>query len=40
VLLGVTRYLAAHFPTMRGRAQTYDVALRLHRGDALHEDAE
>ena len=40
VLLGVTRYLAAHFPTVRGRAQTYDVALRLHRGDALHEDAE
>jgi nitrite reductase/ring-hydroxylating ferredoxin subunit len=39
VLLGVTRYLAAHSPTVRGRGQTYDVALRLHRGDVLHDDA-
>lgn len=38
LLLGAARYLAAHYPTPRGRGQTYDIALRLQRGEALYED--
>ncbi len=37
VLVAVGRYLAAHAPTERARLQTMEVALRLHRGESLHE---
>ena len=40
ILVGVTRYLAAHCPTQRGGLQTARVALRLHRGDAVYEDEQ
>ncbi|MGH7331900.1 MAG: Rieske (2Fe-2S) protein [Candidatus Rokuibacteriota bacterium] len=36
VLLGVARFLTAHAPTVRAVGQTYDIAARLHRGEALH----
>jgi hypothetical protein len=38
VLLAVGRYLAAHAPTDRALGQTYQIALRLHRGDNLYEE--
>ena len=36
VLLGVARFLSAHSPTVRATGQTYDIAARLMRGEALH----
>ncbi|MFC1960859.1 Rieske (2Fe-2S) protein [Chloroflexota bacterium] len=39
VLIGATRYLAAHAPTPRAQAQTYNIAARLHRGDKLFEES-
>jgi hypothetical protein len=30
------RFLTAHAPTVRAAEQTYDIAARLHRGEALH----
>ncbi len=36
VLIGVARFLTAHSPTVRAVGQTYDIAARLHRGEALH----
>ena len=38
VLVAAARYLAAHSPTMRSQAQTYQIATRLHRGDRLFEE--
>jgi nitrite reductase/ring-hydroxylating ferredoxin subunit len=38
VLIGAARYLAAHSPTMRAQGQTYQIALRLHRGDRLFDE--
>ncbi|KAB8331330.1 Rieske (2Fe-2S) protein [Scytonema tolypothrichoides VB-61278] len=38
VLVAVTRYLAAHAPTMRSQVQTYQIAHRLHKGDRLFEE--
>jgi hypothetical protein len=38
-LVAAGRYLAAHAPTARAQRQTFDIARRLHRGDALHEEA-
>ena len=38
VLIGVARFLTAHAPTVRATGQTYDIAARLHRGEALHAD--
>ncbi len=38
VLVGVARWQAAHTPTRRAVTQTYTIALRLHRGEAVHED--
>ena len=38
VLIGSARFLAAQFPTVRSRARTWQVARRLHRGEAVHED--
>ena len=37
LLIAAARYLAAHAPTQREKLQTTDTALRLHRGEALHE---
>jgi len=37
-LIAAARYLAAHAPTTRGQAQTYSIALRLHRGDKIYEE--
>jgi nitrite reductase/ring-hydroxylating ferredoxin subunit len=36
VMVGAARFLAAQFPTVRARLQTFDIALRLHRGEAIH----
>ena len=36
-LIAAARYLAAHAPTPRAQNQTYQIALRLHRGEALCE---
>jgi hypothetical protein len=40
ILIAVARYLSAHAPTQRAQLQTADIARRLHRGDAFHEEAE
>jgi nitrite reductase/ring-hydroxylating ferredoxin subunit len=37
VLVAAARYLAAHAPTPRATGQTYQLALRLNRGEALYE---
>ena len=42
-LVAVARWQAAHSPTRRATTQTYDIALRLHKGEAVYEstaDAE
>ena len=36
-LIAAARYLAAHAPTMRAQGQTYDIGLRLHRGEKMFE---
>ena len=36
VLIGAARFLTAHAPTVRAVEQTYEIAARLHRGEALH----
>ncbi|MBM3140409.1 MAG: Rieske (2Fe-2S) protein [Chloroflexi bacterium] len=38
VLIGAARFLTAHAPTVRAVEQTYEIAARLHRGEALHGD--
>jgi hypothetical protein len=38
ILIAAARYLAAHCPTSRTRRQTAEIARRLMRGGALHED--
>jgi nitrite reductase/ring-hydroxylating ferredoxin subunit len=38
ILVGGARFLTAHAPTVRARGQTFDIASRLHRGEALHGD--
>jgi len=40
ILIAAARYLAAHCPTTRRRRQTAEIARRLMRGGALHEDGE
>ncbi len=35
ILIGAARFLTAHAPTAREAGQTYDIAVRLNRGDAL-----
>ena len=37
-LIAGARYLAAHAPTVRAVGQTYLIASRLHRGEALYQD--
>jgi nitrite reductase/ring-hydroxylating ferredoxin subunit len=39
ILIAVSRYLAAHFPTQRALLQTADIATRLMRGGELHREA-
>ena len=38
VLIGMARYLAAHAPTSRALGQTYQIALRLHRGEEIFRE--
>jgi nitrite reductase/ring-hydroxylating ferredoxin subunit len=38
LMVAVARYLAAHFPTRREREQTFTIAARLQRGEAIHEE--
>src|SRR5271156_3988880 len=40
VLIATTRYLAAHAPTARAQAQTYQIALRLNRGEHVFDENE
>jgi hypothetical protein len=37
MLIAAARYLAAHAPTPRAQNQTYQIALRLHRGEKVFE---
>ena len=37
LLIAAARYLVAHSPTQREMLQTAETALRLHRGETLHE---
>src|SRR5256885_15589444 len=37
LLIGAARFLTAHSPTVRAVGQTFDIAARLQRGEALHE---
>lgn len=37
VLVALARFLAAHAPTSRAVHQTFNIALRLHRGEALYD---
>ena len=37
-LVAGARYLAAHAPTARAQGQTFQIAQRLHRGEALYEE--
>lgn len=36
ILIGASRFLTAHAPTVRSMGQTYETAARLQRGEALH----
>jgi nitrite reductase/ring-hydroxylating ferredoxin subunit len=38
-LIAAIRYLAAHSPTVRAQGQTYQIAVRLHQGDRIFEEA-
>jgi nitrite reductase/ring-hydroxylating ferredoxin subunit len=40
VLIATARYLAAHAPTVRAQRQTYQIALKLSRGERIFEDEE
>ncbi len=39
VLIATARYLAAHAPTVRAQAQTYQIALRLNRGEHVFDES-
>ena len=39
VLIGTSRFLAAQSPTPRAVGQTFQIALRLHRGEEIYRDA-
>ena len=39
VLVAVARFLAAHSPTPRATGQTYQIALRLHRGEEIYRES-
>lgn len=40
VMIGLSRFLAAHSPTPRASAQTYQIALRLQRGEEIFSDSQ
>ena len=40
ILIGVARFIAAHAPTVRSMGQTYGIATKLHRGEALYGQEE
>ena len=40
VMIGLSRFLAAHSPTPRASAQTYQIALRLQRGEEIFWDSQ
>jgi nitrite reductase/ring-hydroxylating ferredoxin subunit len=40
ILVGMTRFLAAHTPTRRELPKIVEIARRLRRGEALYDDAE
>jgi hypothetical protein len=40
VLIGAARFLTAHAPTAREAGQTFEIAARLNRGDALFAEVE
>ena len=40
ILIAVTRYLAAHWPTQRAMLQTAEISRRLMHGDELHRGAQ
>jgi nitrite reductase/ring-hydroxylating ferredoxin subunit len=37
-LVATARYMAAHFPTRRASEQTFTIAKRLFRGEAIHDE--
>ncbi|MGH2632592.1 MAG: Rieske (2Fe-2S) protein, partial [Tepidiformaceae bacterium] len=37
ILIGAARFLTAHAPTVRATGQTFEIAERLQRGEALHD---
>ncbi|MFC6767206.1 Rieske (2Fe-2S) protein, partial [Natrinema soli] len=37
-LIATARYMAAHFPTRRQAEQTFTIAARLNRGEAIHDE--
>ncbi|GAB3041117.1 Rieske (2Fe-2S) protein [Natronobiforma cellulositropha] len=37
-MVATARYMAAHFPTRRESEQTFAIAARLNRGEAIHEE--
>ena len=39
-LLAAAGYLAAHATTTRSQRQTFEIALRLHRGEKLYRDED
>lgn len=40
VLIGVSRFFAARFPTVRSRARTWRTAQRLHRGEDVYSEID
>ena len=40
VMIGLSRFLAAHSPTPRASAQTYQIALRLQIGEEIFSDSQ
>jgi nitrite reductase/ring-hydroxylating ferredoxin subunit len=38
VLIATARYLAAHSPTVRAQSQTYQIAMRLNRGEHVFDE--
>ncbi len=39
VMIGLSRFLAAHSPTPRAVGQTYQIALRLQRGEEIYSES-
>ena len=39
IMIGLARFLAAHSPTPRAEGQTFQIALRLQRGDEIYEES-